>query len=159
MKVRLPLDPDRRNAVGAVSTGALSPGIDRAASRVLTEAIAIGSLDPVMGELIRWRNARRQDCQLCQSHRDEAARSAGVTDATLDAVDHFESSDLPEAHKTALRFVDAYLGNPDEVPADLVRQLQLHFTPTQRAEIILRLHGTTQNRVLRTLGLDQGPAR
>ena len=96
MKVRLPLDPDRRNAVGAVSTGALSPGIDRAASRVLTEAIAIGSLDPVTGELIRWRNARRQDCQLCQSHRDEAARSAGVTDATLDAVDHFESSDFTQ---------------------------------------------------------------
>jgi alkylhydroperoxidase family enzyme len=130
MKVRLPLDPDHRNAMGAVSTGALSPRVDRTASRVLTEAIALHSLDPALGEMIRWRNARRQDCQLCQSYRDPAARAAGVDDATLAAVDNFESSDLTPAQKAALRFVDAHLANPDAVPDD----------------------------VLRALGLDQGPA-
>jgi len=158
MKVRLPLDPDLRNASGSVSTRALSPGFDRITSSVLTQAIGIGALDPVTAELIRWRNARRQDCQVCQGYRDESARVAGVTDATLAKVDDYESSDLPEAHKAVLRFVDAYLGNPEAVPDDVIAGMQLHFTPLQRAEVVLRLHGTTQNRVMRALGLDQGPA-
>lgn len=157
MKVRLPVDPDHRNAVGAVSTSELAPGFDRLKSQVMTSAMAIGALDPVTGELVRWRNARRQDCQLCQSYRDAGARQAGVTDATLAAVDDYESSDLPEAQKAALRFVDAYLDEPADVPAGVYAGLREHYTAAQRAELVLRLFGTTQNRVMRALGLDQGP--
>lgn len=156
MKVRLPVDPERRNAVGAVSTSELSPGFDRMKGQVMAEAMRIGALEPITGELVRWRNARRQDCQLCQSHRDPVAREAGVTEHTLASVDAFESSDLAERDKAALRFVDAYLDDPAHVPDAVYEQLHQHFTPTQRAELVLRLFATTQNRVLRTLGLDQG---
>src|SRR5437867_2779898 len=106
-KVRLPVDEHRRNAAGAVSTAELTPGFDRLKSKVITEAIRIGALDPVTAELVRWRIARTQACGVCQAYRDPAAREAGVTDETLGVVDDYEHSDLTEAQKTALRFVDA----------------------------------------------------
>ena len=54
------------------------------------------ALDPTTTELVRLRGARQHDCRLCQSRRSVAAISAGADEATFDAVDNYEESDLSE---------------------------------------------------------------
>lgn len=157
MNVRLPLDANRRNAMGAVSTSPISPGFDKLRGQIKAAADAMGALDPVTVELVRWRNGRRQDCQLCQAYRDPHARARGLSEDALAAVDDYEHSALSERHKLVLRFVDAYLDDPTAVPDQVMAHLREAFTPEQRVQLVLSLFGTTQNRVLRALGLDQGP--
>jgi len=152
--LRLPLDASRRTAVGSVDVSGLTPELDRKKGRIMKEAYRLGQIDPVTGELVRMRNARLQDCHVCQNFRDPAAQQAGASEAVLALVDDYEAADLPERQKVALRLVDAYLTRPDDIGDELRADLLRHFTPAEVVELLVRLASTTGNRVLRTLGLD-----
>jgi len=154
MTLRLDLDGTVRDRVGAVDTSALIPELDQQKRRLMKEAYRLGGIDPVTGELVRFRNARLQDCHVCQAFRDPNARDHGATEEKLAAVDDYESSDLSEDQKVALRFADAYLTAPAEVSDELRASMRRDYTPVQIVELVLRLSATTSNRVLRTLGLD-----
>ena len=46
----------------------------------------------------------------------------------------FESSDLPERYKVAIRYADALIKHPDEVDDTLKKELLAEFTPAEVVE-------------------------
>lgn len=111
-------------------------------------------LDPVTTELVRLRCARQHDCRICQSLRLTDARDAGLTDAITMKIDHYESSDLDERHKVALRIVDAMIWRPTDIDDQLVAQAHEHFTDDELAELLLDITKWSTQKVHVALGTD-----
>lgn len=111
-------------------------------------------LDPVTTELVRLRCARQHECRICQSLRLVDARDAGVTDSVLSSIDHYESSDLSERHKVALRIVDAFIWRPSEVSDALVAQAHEHFSDAELAEILVDITKWSTQKIHVCLGTD-----
>jgi alkylhydroperoxidase family enzyme len=85
----------------------------RAALTEYQDAVVRGEvLDPVLTELVRLRCARTHNCRICQTLRLADARDAGADDAMTAAVDRYETSDLDERTKAALRVTDALITMP-----------------------------------------------
>lgn len=111
-------------------------------------------LDPVTTELIRLRCARQHDCRICQTLRLAEAAEQGADDAVTDQVDHYESSELSERHKVALRIVDAVIWRPADIEASLSRQARAHFTDAEIAEILVDVTKWSTQKIHVTLGTD-----
>jgi hypothetical protein len=94
------------------------------------------TLDPVTTELVRLRGARRHNCRMCQSRRTISALEAGASETTFQQIDFYETSDLSERHKVALRFTDALITRPSEISAELADELRRFFEPAEVAEIM-----------------------
>lgn len=111
-------------------------------------------LDPLTTELVRLRCARQHDCRICQSLRLADAREMGATDDVLDAIDHYETSDLSERHKVALRIVDAFIWRPSEMSDSLVDQAHAFFTQDELAEMLLDITKWSTQKIHVCLGTD-----
>ena len=113
-------------------------------------------LDPVVHELIRLYNAKVNDCQYCQNARQAVAVQSGLDEDMVTALSSFETSDLPDAVKAALRITAAISTNPgllsDEVWADARR----YYTEAELIDIVLLSMHTTASKSFITLGLDPG---
>jgi alkylhydroperoxidase family enzyme len=121
----------------------------------LLMAIArLDSLDMVTTEVVRLRGARRHNCRICQSTRSVKALDAGADESMFDKIDHYESSDLVEAHKVALRLTDAIITQPTEIDPSLVAQVHQYFTPPQVAEIVLDVMRNSCQKVAVALAVD-----
>ncbi len=55
------------------------------------------------------------------------AKDHGLDEPTIAKVQNYESSDLAERHKVALRFADAMMTQPGQISSELRRQLFEHF--------------------------------
>jgi alkylhydroperoxidase family enzyme len=88
------------------------------------------------------------------SLRLAGARSAGVDETTLEQVDRFERSDLPDPHKTALRLADAFVANPAGIGDRLRSQVHAHFRPEQVVELTLDVIAWSKQKIPVALGLD-----
>ena len=122
--------------------------------RFLREVARLDSLDPVLTEMIRLRGARQHACRLCASRRSMAARDAGATEETLDAVDRYADSDLPEATKAALALTDAMIWTPYRIPAPVAQAAATHLTPEQVIEVVLDVTRNSANKIRVALGAD-----
>lgn len=111
-------------------------------------------LDAVTTELVRLRCARQHDCRICQSLRFVEARESGATDGVLSSIDHYETSDLDERHKVALRIVDAFIWRPSEMPDALVVQAGEHFSQEELAEMLLDITKWSTQKIHVCLGTD-----
>lgn len=121
----------------------------------LLMAIArLDSLDMVTTEVVRLRGARRHNCRICQSTRSVKALDAGADEAMFDKIDHYESSDLVESHKAALRLTDAIITQPGEIDPSLVAQVHQYFTPPQVVEIVLDVMRNSCQKVAVALAVD-----
>jgi hypothetical protein len=94
------------------------------------------NLDPVTTELVRLRGARRHNCRMCQSRRTISAIEAGASEEMFRQIDHYETSELSERHKVALRLTDALVGRPDEISDALAAQVRHWFSPAEVAELM-----------------------
>lgn len=63
------------------------------------------------------------------------AKQEGLDEPTIEKVKAYESSDLPERHKVALRFADAVMTQPGQISAELRSSLFVHFTREQIVEM------------------------
>jgi len=111
-------------------------------------------LDPVTTELVRLRCARQHDCRICQSLRLAPARESGATDSFLKQIDHYETSDLDERHKVALRLVDAFIWRPSDVSDELVAAAHDHFTDAELAELLIDITKWSTQKIHVSLGTD-----
>lgn len=134
----------------AAEPTALWPAIDG----FLPVVARLVALDPVTTELVRLRGARANACRLCCSRRSVDAVESGATLATFDAVDRYESSDLSEAQKVALRLTDAMLWTPQHWPAELAEQVHAAFSSEQAVELVLDVARNGANRIAVALGAD-----
>jgi alkylhydroperoxidase family enzyme len=84
------------------------------------------------------------------------ARQQGVTEDVADQiVDGYETSTLTDRQKAALRWTDAVLNDPGNIPADVRAGIEQHLSPPELVELTLALalfHGLS--RVLISLGLE-----
>lgn len=124
----------------------------------LLPAIArLRALDPVTAELVRLRGAGEHHCRLCQSLREATALDGGGSESLYDDIARFETSTLfSEAQKAALRYVDALIWSPAQIPADVAAGVRRHFTDEQAAELTLDVLRNASNKIAVALSAD-GP--
>jgi alkylhydroperoxidase family enzyme len=135
----------------AASNADLWPALDR----FLTNVAAMDQLDPVTTELVRLRGARAHNCRICQSRREIHAVTNGASEATFDQIDFYETSDLDERSKVALRLTDALIWQPAAYPAGLVEEVRRTFSPAEALEIVLDVVRNAANKVAVALQADQ----
>jgi alkylhydroperoxidase family enzyme len=131
------------------------PDLWPALERFLNEVASMTALDPITTELIRLRGARAHNCRICQSRREVAAVRGGADESTFDKIDFFETSDLDERYKVALRLTDAILWQPASYPEGLVEQVRATFSPQETIEMVLDLVRNAANKVAVALQADQ----
>ena len=112
------------------------------------------TLDPVLTEFIRLRCARQHDCRICQTLRLSDAADLGMDTAMSDKIDRYESSDLDERTKVALRLVDAFIWSPRSMTADLIGAAHEHFSDAELAEILLDVTKWSTQKIHVALGTD-----
>jgi alkylhydroperoxidase family enzyme len=115
---------------------------------------ALGSLDPLLVELVRLRCARTHDCRACQAIRYGTALAAGGGEETYAKVDEYEHSDLDEWIKVALRITDAYINSPGDIGPELVAQASEHFSPAELVELLLQIAKNSTQKIGVSLGTD-----
>jgi alkylhydroperoxidase family enzyme len=112
------------------------------------------ALDPLTTELVRLRGARVHSCRVCKSLRNVRAFAQGGGEATFDKVDAYESSDLAEPHKLALRLVDALLFRPADFPSGLADRVRAHWSDEQIVELLLDVTRNALNKFAVAMGVD-----
>jgi alkylhydroperoxidase family enzyme len=130
-------------------------GALRGALAGFQDAVVRGqALDPVLTELVRLRCARTHNCRICQTLRLADARDAGVDDAMTAAVDRYESSDLDERTKAALRVTDAVILLPSSLTPEVVGDVHGQLGEEELAELCLDVAKWSTQKVHVALGTD-----
>jgi alkylhydroperoxidase family enzyme len=111
-------------------------------------------LDPVLTELVRLRCARTHNCRICQTLRLADAREAGADDTMTAAVDRYETSDLDERTKAALRITDALITLPAGLPVAAVEDARTLLGEEALAELCLDVSKWSTQKVKVALGTD-----
>jgi alkylhydroperoxidase family enzyme len=114
-------------------------------------------LDRVITELIRLMGARSNGCTFCNSVRNVVALQSGADEEMFDKIDDFETSDLPERLKAALRITRAVLDYPKGITDELWAASLEHFSEEELADIVFFSAFATGSRIPVTLGFDPGP--
>ena len=141
-------------AAGPAGPPARGLSIQADLDALLMAVARLDSLDMVTTEVVRLRGARRHNCRICQSTRSVKALDAGADEAMFDKIDHYETSDLAESHKVALRLTDALITQPGEIDPPLVAQVHQYFTPAQIVEILLDVMRNSCQKVAVALAVD-----
>ena len=113
------------------------------------------NLDPVTSEIVRLRGARFHNCRLCQSLRTASALREGADETMFDKIDRYESSDLDERYKVALRLTDAIITQPAAISDELVAQARTAFSDAQLVELALDVMRNAANKVAVAFGADE----
>ena len=69
-------------------------------------------------------------------------------------VDRYETSDLPERHKVALRLADAMMTQPGSITAELRGEAYEHFSQAEVLELTLDVMKWNYQKVPVALGID-----
>lgn len=121
----------------------------------LSRAVArMDCLDPVTTELVRLRGARQHDCRLCRSTRSARALDAGADEDLLDVTERYETSDLVESRKVALRLTDAVITRPAAVDGTLAAQVHEWFTPPEVVELVMDVMRNSGQKIAVALAAD-----
>jgi AhpD family alkylhydroperoxidase len=104
--------------------------------RYAEAAMGDRQVDPLVFEMVRLRCAQYHDCRVCKSLRLEDALQAGLDEEIVEKIARYESSDLPDRIKVALRLTDSVIMMPTMADEALRADLAKHFTRAQVAEII-----------------------
>lgn len=96
-----------------------------------------GIVDRRIKEIARYRLSTAHGCKFCNQGNREDALAVGLSESDLDAVDHYEQSDLSPREKVALRLADHMVltnagGRLDE---RLYRQLREYFSNAEILEL------------------------
>ena len=114
----------------------------------------MGDVDPVTTELVRLRGARQHNCRICQSTRSVQAITAGADESMFTKVDWYETTDLSERHKVALRLTDTVITQPTEITPELVLQVRKYFEPGEVVEIVFDILRNSAQKVAVALAAD-----
>ena len=112
-------------------------------------------LDPVTTEVVRLRGAEAHNCRLCKSLREGHALDAGGSEDLYRQIADFETADgLSDAHKAALRYVDALIWSPSQISADVAAGVRKHFSGKQMLELTLDVMRNAANKIAVSLAAD-----
>jgi alkylhydroperoxidase family enzyme len=91
--------------------------------------------------------------------RNAVALQHGATEELLAQVDFFETSDLPEQQKLALRLADAFLSSPADVSRKLQEELCSQFTSAQIVDLLLHIIQWSRDKAMVALSLELDEVR
>ena len=112
-------------------------------------------LDAVTTEVVRLRGAAAHDCRLCKSLREAHALDEGGSESLYRQIEDFERApDLSEAHKAALRYVDALIWSPSQIDDAVIDGVHEHFSETQAFELTLDVMRNAANKIAVSLAAD-----
>ncbi|MGK2870152.1 MAG: carboxymuconolactone decarboxylase family protein [Mycobacterium sp.] len=127
---------------------------DALLNRFTSAVGAMRGLDPLTTEIIRLRGATQHNCRLCKSLRETTALDAGGSESLYEDIsDYAGSALLNDAHKAALRYVDALIWMPSSVDEAASGVLE-HFSAEQALEITLDVMRNGTNKIAVALGGD-----
>lgn len=113
------------------------------------------SLDPVTAEVVRLRGAAQHNCRVCKSRREGTALDAGGSENLYDGIEHYEASELlTDAHKAALRYVDALIWSPARISPAVAAGVREHFSGDQARELTLDVLRNASNKIAVALKAD-----
>lgn len=113
------------------------------------------ALDPVTTEVVRLRGAAQHNCRLCKSLREGHALDAGGSESLYEQIEQYESAaDLTNAHKAALRYVDALIWSPAKIAPDVAAGVRKHFSADQAVELTLDVMRNACNKIAVSLAAD-----
>ena len=113
-------------------------------------------IDPVVHECIRLFNANYQGCEYCLNARAAGAVQAGLDETLVSKLTRYESSDLPEHIKAALRIANAVSSGPTTLTQAMWDGARRFYSERELVDIVLLSVHTTGSKVTITLGLDPG---
>ena len=135
---------------GSITGMGLLAGFDQ-----LSRTVALlDDIDPVTTELVRLRGARQHNCRLCQSTRSARALESGADEELFDCTERYETSDLVESRKVALRLTDAIISGPGTVEGSLAAQVHRCFSPGQVVELVMDVMRNSGQKVAVALAAD-----
>jgi AhpD family alkylhydroperoxidase len=134
------------------------PDVLRTLSKSWQVAFRDGVLDHSIKELCRLYVSKTVACEYCGSQRSHTAQEHGVTEADVDELLEFESSDrYDEREKAALTYASALAWAPHEAGDEVFARLREHFTDDQIVELGYFVGLTFgQQRWIKTLQLGHG---
>jgi alkylhydroperoxidase family enzyme len=138
----------------AASAGGEALGVRRLLADYSAAVMRLRELDPVTTELVRLRCARTHNCRICQTLRASDARSAGADDKMTRKVDFYETSDLDERVKTALRITDAFIVSPGDLTQATIEAARRLFTEAELVELCLDITKWATQKIKVSLGAD-----
>lgn len=142
-------------ASGPVSwdhTGDLS---DAVFNGFLPTVARMRALDPLTAEVVRLRGAAQHNCRLCKSLRETTALDAGGSESLYDDIGHFENSTLlTDAHKAALRYVDALVWSPAHIDRNVSAGVRANFSDNEAVELTFDVMRNASNKVAVALAGD-----
>lgn len=123
---------------------------------VFAPAVArLRELDPVTTEIVRLRGATQHNCRLCKSLRDGDALDAGGSEDLYRQIEQYENAEgLTDAHKAALRYVDALIWSPSTIPPETAEGVRKYFSREQAWELTLDVMRNACNKIAVALGAD-----
>jgi alkylhydroperoxidase family enzyme len=133
-----------------MDAGALLADLDRFQRSVAQ----LTGIDPVTTELVRLRGARHHNCRLCRSIGSRSAVGATGDEAWFDRTEHYESSDLHESQKVALRLTDAFITEPTAIDSSLAAALSALYSKDQVVELVLDVVRNSSQKIAVALGAD-----
>jgi alkylhydroperoxidase family enzyme len=142
-------------APGAPSGGTTDADMGQVFNELMKTIARLHELDAVTTELVRLRGARQHNCRICQSTRSVQAISGGADESMFDKIDWYETTDLSERHKVALRLTDAIITQPTEITPELVTQVRRYFEPAEVVEIVFDISRNSAQKVPVALAADQ----
>jgi AhpD family alkylhydroperoxidase len=142
------------SAPSATSSDKEGPGVQQLLADYSAAVMRLRDLDPVTTELVRLRCARTHNCRICQTLRASDARSAGADDEMTSKVDLYESSDLDERIKTALRITDAFIVRPTDLTEAVIDSARRQFTESELVELCLDITKWATQKIKVSLGAD-----
>jgi alkylhydroperoxidase family enzyme len=140
---------------GAVAWDHDSDPTDALLNGFLPAVARLRGLDPVTTEVVRLRGAAQHNCRLCKSRRETNALDAGGSEDLYGEIEQYESSaKLTDAHKAALRFVDAMIWSPSQISPELAAGVRKHFSQDQAFELTLDIMRNAANKIMVSLAVD-----
>src|ERR1700738_1352569 len=100
-------------------------------------------IDPVVHECIRLFNANYQGCEYCLNARAAGAVQAGLDEELVSKLTRFESSDLPEKIKAALRIANALSSGPTTLTQTVWDGARRFFSEREVVDLVLLSGFTT----------------
>ncbi|MCV7281356.1 carboxymuconolactone decarboxylase family protein [Mycolicibacterium flavescens] len=140
---------------GEAAVDVASDPVDALLNGFAPAVAQLRELDPVTTEIVRLRGATQHNCRLCKSLRDGDALDAGGSEDLYGQIERYEAAEgLSEAHKAALRYVDALIWSPSTIPPEVAEGVRNHFSRKQGWELTLDVMRNACNKIAVALGAD-----
>jgi len=117
------------------------------------KAVARTTLDRRLHDLVRYRVAQLNQCQVCLRFRWDS----GVEEEVLAQVNAWETSDVfSQVERSALSFTEQFCRDSASIPDSLITELEQLLSPAQVVELTLVVGKyVAMGRFMQVLGLDQ----